>query len=99
MKLFSKIVFICNIGFIVFIILGYLELNNKKTKAGDNIIPLPFITGTLVILGQFAIFLNLIFCLAVLALLLSKRMKPIPQWLLIANFTFLLIQVYYFFIY
>jgi len=99
MKLFSKIAFICNVSFVVFIMLAYIELNNKKTKVDDNIMPLPFVTGTLVVLGQFAIFINLIFCLIALILLLSKKMKQIPQWLVIVNFLFLLVQVYYFFIY
>ncbi|MBC7887631.1 MAG: hypothetical protein H7Z13_07060 [Ferruginibacter sp.] len=99
MKLFSKIAFICNLSFLVFIILGYIEFNNKKNKVSDNIIPLPFVTGTLVVLGQFAIFINLIFCFTALMLLLSKKMKQIPQWLVIVNFIFLLLQVYYFFIY
>ncbi|MEO6732798.1 MAG: hypothetical protein ABIN01_16365 [Ferruginibacter sp.] len=99
MKLFSRIAFICNISFVIFIILGYIELNNKKNKTGDNIIPLPFVTGTLVILGQLAVFINLIFCLIVLTQRLQKKMIQIPQWLVIFNFIFLLVQVYYFFIY
>lgn len=99
MKLFSKIVFICNISFIVFILLGYIEMNNKKNKIDDNIIPLPFVTGTLVILGQFAVFLNLIFCLLAMILLLSKKMQQVPRWLVVANYIFFLVQLYYFFIY
>ncbi len=99
MKLFSRIAFICNVSFVVFIILGYIDFNNKKNKVDDNIIPLPFVTGTLVILGQSAIFINLIFCFTAMILLLSKKMKQIPGWLVIVNFIFLLMQVYYFFIY
>lgn len=99
MKLFSRITFICNVSFIVFIMLAYIEFNNKKNSGADNIMPLPFITGTLVILGQFAIFINFIFCLIAMVLLLSKKMLPIPQWLVVINFLFLIAQVFYFFIY
>lgn len=99
MKLFAKIAFICNISFVVFILLGYIEFNNRKNKIDDNIIPLPFVTGTLVVLGQFAIFINFIFCLITLIQLLSKRLQLIPRWYVIANFIFLLMQLYYFFIY
>jgi len=99
MKLFSKIAFICNVSFVLFILLGYVEMQNKKNKIDDNIIPLPFVTGILVILGQFAVFLNLIFCLIAMILLLSKKMQQIPRWLVVSNYLFLLVQLYYFFIY
>ncbi len=99
MKLFSKIAFICNVSFVLFILLGYIEMSNKKNKIDDNIIPLPFVTSILVILGQFAVFLNLIFCFIALILLLSKKMQHVPRWLVVANYLFLLVQVYYFFIY
>ncbi|MCW3093484.1 MAG: hypothetical protein JWP81_4553 [Ferruginibacter sp.] len=98
MKIFSRIAFICNISFLVFIVLAYIELGSKKKGVPGAIRPLPFITGLLVILGQLAIFINLAFCLICLAMLLSKRMKTVPQWLVIVNFILLLVQVYYFFI-
>jgi phosphatidylserine synthase len=99
MKLFSKVTFICNISFIVFIILRYVDFNTKKGKVDDNLMPLPFITGSLVVLGQLSIFINIIFCLTALILLISKKLQQIPKWLVIANFTMLFVQFYYFFIY
>lgn len=99
MKLFSKLTFICNISFIIFIILRYIDINNKKVKVEDNISPLPFVTGSLVVLGQLAIFINVIFCLVALILMFSKKLKQIPRWLVIINFFMLLLQFYYFFIY
>jgi hypothetical protein len=68
-------------------------------KVDDNISPLPFVTGSLVILGQLAIFINVIFCLVALILLVQKKLKQISLWLVIANFIILLLQFYYFFIY
>jgi len=76
-----------------------VDINNKKVKVDDNISPLPFITGSLVVLGQLAIFINIIFCLVALILMRSKKLKQIPQWLVIGNFLMLLLQFYYFFIY
>src|SRR5450432_3949611 len=75
MKLFSKLAFICNVSFVVFILLGYIELDHKKNNIDSNIMPLPFVTGILVILGLLAIFINFIFCLSALILLLSKKTK------------------------
>ena len=74
MKFFSKITFICNIGFVVFVVLGYIELDAKKSNIQDSILPLPFLSGTMVVLGQFAIFLNLIFCLVAGVLFFSKKL-------------------------
>ena len=96
MKIFSKIAFVCNVSFIISIILGYIELSNKKNKVSGSVMPLPFLTGTLVILGQFAIVINFLYCITVLVLVLSRKMKQIPQWIVIANFIFLLMQIYYF---
>lgn len=76
MKLFSKLVFLCNVCFIAFVILRYIEFANKKKQLGDNILPLPFLTGTLVVLGQLAIFFNFIFCFTFVITKLVKRMRP-----------------------
>ena len=96
MKLFSKITFLCNLSFLVTVILRYIELNNKKNKIGDGIVTLPFITGILVILGQLAIFLNLVYCLLTVVLWVSKSKKHTPVWLVVFNFILLFVQVYYF---
>ena len=99
MRIFSRITFLCNLSFLLFIILQYVELNSKKNNSNDGIIPLPFLTGTLVILGQLAIFINFIFCLILVIFMLRKKVLPVPRWLVIVNFIFLLLQVFYFFIY
>lgn len=99
MKFFSKITFICNLGFLVFIALRFIDFTDKKPSAGNYIQPLPFITGNLVILGQLAIFLNLIFCFIVGVLFFLKKTPMVARWLLMSNFLLLFIQVYYFLIY
>lgn len=99
MKFFSKITFICNVGFLVFIVLGYIELNAKKASVEEGMLPLPFIPGTLVVLGQFAVFLNLIFCLIAGSLFFFNKPNPVAPRLRVFNCLFLFIQVYYFLIY
>ena len=99
MKFFSKITFICNLGFLVFVVLRFIDFSDKKPSTGNAILPLSFFTGNLVILGQLAIFLNLIFCFIVGVLFFLKKTPVVARWLLMANFLFLLIQVYYFLIY
>ena len=99
MKLFSRITFLCNISFLLFIILRYVEFATKGEKGNDNLVQLPFITGTLVILGQLAVFINFIFCLVVLAMKIMKRVQLVPRWLVMVNVVFFLVQVFFFFIY
>ena len=99
MKLFSRITLICNISFIIFVVLRYIDFNKAKNKVDDNLIPLPFVTGTIVVLGQIAIVVNLVFCLTMVFLMVLKKIQQIPRWLVITNFMLLLIQFYYFFVY
>ena len=89
----------CNISFLLFIILRYVEFATKGAKGHDNLVQLPFVTGTLVILGQLAVFINFIFCLVVLAMIIMKRVPLVPRWLVRVNVVFFLIQVFFFFIY
>lgn len=97
MKFFSKIVFICNICFILSVILRFVELYNKKQSGHENnVIPLPFVEGTLVVLGVFAIFINLFFCLMCTVRWVRKREVFMPKWLLITNAVILLFQFIYY---
>jgi amino acid permease len=98
MRFFSKIAFISNLGFLAFIILGYVEINQKKAGIQDNLIPLPFVTGTLVVLGILALFINIIFCIFSVCYMLKKKQQFIPVWILAANFIILFVEVFYFFI-
>ena len=99
MKLFSRITFLCNISFLLFIILRYVESAGTAEKGNDKLVQLPFITATLVILGQLSVFINFIFCLVILAMLILKRAHPVPRWLVLVNLLFFLVQVFFFFIY
>jgi hypothetical protein len=93
MRTFSKIVFICNLCFIVAAILRVVELGIKK---GNAIIPLPAVEGSIVVLGFFvAIILNVIF----LGLIIFKKIikspinfSPIILWF---NVILLPVQIWY----
>ena len=98
MRFFSKIAFISNCCFIAFVILGYVEFNQKKAGIQDNIIPLPVVTGLLVVLGIMAVFVNIIFAATVLYYLVKKKQYLAPAWIVAANCILLLVQLFYFFI-
>jgi hypothetical protein len=99
MKFFAKIVFIFNLCFIGFIVFRYVEQVKKISTNSDKLLPLPWIKQTIVVLGWTAIFVNLLFCLISMVFYLSKRSNLLAKWLTMANFIFLLLQIYYFFIY
>ncbi len=97
MRLFSKIVFVCNICFVLSVILRLVEIAKKNSKDFSGaILPQP-IEGTLALLGYGAIFLNVIFLLVCIWGLASKKIKQIPKWIVWINLFFLFLQVYYFF--
>jgi len=98
MRFFSKIIFVCNSCFVLSIIFRFVELHSAAKGGTDQAIPLPFVEGALAVLGQLAIVFNLIFCITVLILFLSRKMQQICDWVVIANLIFFIIQVFYFFL-
>lgn len=96
MKLFSKVAFICNLSFLVMAILRYIEIRSKNNHSSEAVIPLPFLTGLLVILGQLAIFINLVYCLSLLVIWIVKKKLPAPVWIALINISFFILQVFYF---
>jgi hypothetical protein len=99
MKFFARVVFIFNLSFIGFAVFRYLEQQKKITTNSDAINALPWLKSTIITLGWVAIFINLLFCLIALVFYLSKKSNLLAKWITIANFIFLLLQIYYFFIY
>lgn len=98
MRFFAKIVFVCNLCFVAMVIFHFVEKSNKAKGNTDQAIPLPFIEGSIAVLGELAIIVNIFFCAIALVLLLIKKIKQIPLWIVIFNFIILLAQVYWFFI-
>jgi hypothetical protein len=97
MRFFSKLVFLCNICFIVSMVMRFLEGSAAHKGNPDSIIKLQPIENTLIILGYSAIFLNFIFVLLALYWFLKKKINRLPRPILVINILIFVLQVWYFF--
>lgn len=95
---FSRFTFICNLCFVVFVIFNRIETKKPEAAAPGAVIPFPFFKDLVIILGFSAIIINLLMCLAYLAVIVLKKTIPAPLWLTIANFIFLFVEFYFFFL-
>lgn len=93
-----RFTFICNLAFLLFVFFSRTEAVDPAKAGGDMLVGLPFVKGLIITLGFTAILVNGIMNIVCLFLLLSRRLRLLPRWLIITNFLFLLLQVYYFFI-
>ena len=84
MRFFARLVAICNLCFIITVIMRYVEQSYARQGNGE-VMRLPFAQSTLVVLGYSAIILNFIFVLITLYLLLAKRLNRVPRFLIIFN--------------
>lgn len=96
MKFFSKVVFLCNLCFVAFVVLRQLEKGRDIAGNKEAVIPLPALEGTLVVLGVASILINFIFIIVCGIFLLVKKQIPVAKWLLWVNLLFLLLQFIYF---
>lgn len=99
MRIFSKIVALCNICFIIAVILRAVELAKRAKGNHEGAIPFQPLESTIVVLGYGAIFINIIFLLFSIYWLIRKKIKLIPRWIVIFNLLVLPAQVYFFFFY
>ena len=97
MRLFARVVFICNCCFIIAVILRLVEQAKRAKGNFNGAIPFQPLESTLVILGYGAIFINIVFVFISLYLLLRKRLHSLPRWLVLFNLAIFPLQVYYFF--
>ncbi len=95
MRTFSRIAFICNLCFIVSAIMRVVELTKRAHGNNNAAIPLPVVEGTIVILGFIAIFVNLIFVIAVLVNKFSKKQLLISNFLLWFNLILFPVEIWY----
>ena len=98
MRFFAKIVFVCNLCFVTMLIFHFVEKSYSAKANPGQAIPLPFIEGSIAVLGELAIIANIFFCTIALVLVLMKKIKQIPIWIVIFNFIILMAQIYWFFI-
>jgi len=96
MRFFSKFIFICNLCFGVMVISSLFK--SAATEKVGSLAPLSFLHGTAVILGLLSILFNAFFCFITLMLIKTQKMRQVPVWIIIANFIFLVAEIYWFFI-
>ena len=83
----SRIAFICNLFFLLTVLLQWRNLGGNDA-----------VTSTIIIIGYvFAILVNPLVNIFYLFMLIRKKpvFQKLPKWLVLANFIFLLLQLQY----
>jgi hypothetical protein len=75
-----------------------IDMSNKAKGRAGVAIPLPFVEGTLAVLGLLSLLVNAIFCVVMIVLMAAKKGKQIPRWIVIFNFIALLAEIYWYFL-
>ncbi|MDQ6756246.1 MAG: hypothetical protein M3004_04840 [Bacteroidota bacterium] len=96
-RFFSKVTFICNISFLLFLFFRWMELKKIANAASDRVIAVPFFKDLIIILGVSALIINLLMNIFYFIFLLAGKVNVVPLWLGVANFLFLILQIFYFF--
>lgn len=99
MRFFSKFTVLCNICFLLAVVFWYMEMHNKYQGNNEQVLPLPWLEGSLVILGYGAIIVNALFLLLYFIFISFKMSIKIPKWIIIFNVIIFCCQVYFHFIY
>ena len=89
LRFLFKFAFICNVFFIVCMILRYSHADRYLFQA---------LIGISLILGWIAPLINLISFILALILISRIRRKQIPLWLLYTNIICFILEIYFFFI-
>jgi len=97
MRFFSKITVLCNACFLLSVVFWYVERHSKPGESTGQILPLPWLESTLVILGYGAIIVNLLFLLLYFIFVSLKMNIKIPKWIIIFNVIIFCSQVYFHF--
>lgn len=95
MKFFSKFVIICNVCFVAMLVMQYINTGNKAAGKTEVALPLPFIEGTMAVLGLLSLLFNALFFLMFSILIATNKNKQIPRWIVWFNFIILAVQVYW----
>ena len=97
MRFYSRLVFICNVCFIIAVVMWWVEKARRLKGNYDGLIRFQPLEATLVILGYGAIILNFFFVLLSIYWYATKRIKLIPRWIVLFNLLIFPLQVYYHF--
>lgn len=98
-RFLSRFTLICNVCFLLFVIFSQLEAKKPPTGSPGTVEQIPFLKELVIILGFPAIIINFLMCFSYLILIILGKSRLVPRWLGFINITFLLLQVFYFFLY
>ena len=98
MRFFSKVTVFCNFCFLASVVFWYIEMNKERQGDAGQVLPLPWIENTLVILGYTAIVVNTLFLILYFIFFSFKVDVKIPRWVIIFNIIIFCCQVYFHFI-
>lgn len=97
MKVFNKLVFICNVCCFAFPFFRLIQFGTQAGKSASEISPLPPVAGIVAVLAIGAVFINLIFVLVFLIRFFSKGLTIYPKWITYFNLIIFPLQIWYFF--
>jgi hypothetical protein len=99
MRFFSKITVFWNICFLLAVVFWYVEKHSSHEGNATQIMPLPWLEGTFVVLGYSAIVVNALFLLLTFVFYSFKTDLKIPRWIIIFNIVIFCCQIYFHFIF
>jgi len=97
LRFFSKFTVLCNASFLFTVVFWYIETHRQHEGNQAQVLPLPWMEGTLVILGYGAIIINALFLLLYFIFVSLKVNIKIPKWIIIFNIIIFCCQVYFHF--
>lgn len=95
MRFYARFVALCNICFIISVILRLVEMNRRVKGNFDGAIKFQPLESTLVILGYTAIIFNFFFVIIMFGRLMRKPRILLPRWLVWFNLMMFPLEVYY----
>ncbi len=96
LRFYSKFVVICNIAFIISVIIRFIE-GAKPGVVSDKIIKYEPVENSIIVLGYSAVLFNLIFILIISGFLILSKQHNIPKKSVIFCLVMLVLQFTYFF--
>ena len=97
MRIFSKLVLICNLCFVAAVVMRFIEMGRRANGNFDAAIPVQSMESTLVLLGYGAIFLNIFFFISFLIYFMRSKIQSVSRLVIVINLVLLPVQVWYFF--
>jgi hypothetical protein len=97
MRFFSKFTLLCNLCFLASVVFWYLEVQRADHGGDGQLIRLPWLEGSLVILGYGAIIINALFLLVCLIFASLKVNLKVQAWIIGFNVLLFCGEVYFHF--